>query len=451
MEIRFVDSPEFHGPGAESLCMVPLPIPRRSDLPNADELSQMLAYDPLTPEEQQACFRMMNYLKFKASHAIEPVERERLLTEAAAVVQVLALTCQRMIPVALKLQFARAKFLEKKLALMSDGNVGLICAIERFDYRVGVQFSSYAWPAIRNGDKSQKLRDKKWWRVSQFGEYPAEGPGDEPESKIMYVESREPLPPENCMRREYASQVPPILKRVRQRSRGLVEAYFGIGRQRQTLEEIGRDVGVSRERVRQLIDKALSKFRPVEESGQVQQPIGRGRVIPDWLLSVWVESQLERVPGKKLSGWRRAFRTSTNRIAILTRLFNCHQESQSIPISERGRLMQSLPEWILDAWNTAEDDRVSPKWVSRFNQRETIAGRRAVLVALVKAEVAIRAEVNLHRTMQKQGREERSRIIEKTAEGEVYLEMTEIPDRIQRLAQKMFSEPEAKTVRQDCA
>lgn len=134
-------------------------------------------------------------------------------------------------------------------------------AIDLFDYSGGFSFLTYAGKAIWRPEGPLVNHAKRWSRIRQFGESPTDGPGDQPESAIVYVESREPLPPEDASRREYLSQLLPMLKRVHPSNRKIVEAYFGIGGPPQTMEEIGDSLGVSKTRVSQRLAAALEKSR----------------------------------------------------------------------------------------------------------------------------------------------------------------------------------------------
>lgn len=128
--------------------------------------------------------------------------------------------------------------------LVQEGRIGLWQAILHFEPERGTAFSSYAYPAIRH---------RLWWAVKQHDQGMASGeaklePGLDLETGLEAEELRRALIQ--------------ILQGLPERLGLILEQAYGLeGEAPSSLAAIGRELGLSRERVRQLREEALHLLR----------------------------------------------------------------------------------------------------------------------------------------------------------------------------------------------
>ena len=146
--------------------------------------------------------------------------------------------------------------------LVSEGNMALLRAVEKFDIGRGFKFSTYACRAILKAFSRIAMKNSRYRQA-----FPTEF--DPAMEKSNYQDTRRADIEQDAVEElqriigENRAQLSDVEKTV-------IEARFAINRGEEssamTLEEVGRVIGVTKERVRQIQNKALEKLRSTIET-----------------------------------------------------------------------------------------------------------------------------------------------------------------------------------------
>jgi RNA polymerase sigma factor (sigma-70 family) len=262
----YIHHPSFDDPAAEGEILAPMPgateyetkrtqmhVP--SDVP--PEMTALYQMPLLNREQEAHLFRAMNFRKHQVCRLV--ASKRRPSAEVRRQVVVLRAEADRLrnwlvqANLRLVVPFARqfAGQGHNFLDLLSEGNFSLFKAVDKFDFSRGFKFSTYAsWALKRNFvrslQKEQQHHDRFMTNVEDLQEHEA--------SDADRTEATEDA--RRKVNRMLAALPPREQEILRQRA-GLDDN----GGEPATLEAIGKGLGISKERVRQLAQRALANLR----------------------------------------------------------------------------------------------------------------------------------------------------------------------------------------------
>ena len=278
--VDFMPHPSFDDLDAREEMLGPIPEAdprsvRRTKSPKGlpPYLASLYEVPLLTREQEAHLFRKMNLLKSMANglrDKIDPTrakttdldEIERLQEEALAVKnQLIRANLRLVVSIAKRHVGPSNNFFE----LVSDGNMSLIRAVEKFDYARGNKFSTYAsWAIMKNFARTipeeNYRRDRFVTGHEEMFEAAADNRADEHEYESALKRMQE--------------AVKGMLGRLDDRERRIIISRYGLnGASEQTLEQLGRELGITKERVRQIESRAQDKLRKFAGEDKLDLPM----------------------------------------------------------------------------------------------------------------------------------------------------------------------------------
>ncbi len=295
----FIDSKEFYESDAEFRIFDDAPAIQKPDVawyrPLMDDLSpngssrhqttKQAGTVLLTAEEERVLFLQYNYSRYrvaKMQNEIGPSgptdeQAQELLRWYRTAVEFREQVAETNLALVLAMA-KRTRMSEVDFAdLVSEGNMALLRSVDKFDCSRGFKFSTYACRAIlkafsRQGMKLSKYRQR----------FPTDF--DPALEKSNHLETVRRTHEEEC-----AEEVKHIVlnndAELTQVEQTVIHHRFGLGAKKGTspltLEQVGQIIGVTKERVRQIQNKALEKIRLyIEENTEGEEAVdGDGRPV----------------------------------------------------------------------------------------------------------------------------------------------------------------------------
>jgi RNA polymerase sigma factor (sigma-70 family) len=297
----FIDSKEFYEPDAEFRIYDEAPAIQKPDVgwyrplmddltPSSRQHSANKSANPgtvlLTAEEERVLFLQYNYARFRVAQLQPQVgpggptdeQAQELLrwyrTAVSYREQIAETNLALVLAMAKRTRMSEVDFAD----LVSEGNMALLRSVDKFDCARGFKFSTYACRAIlkafsRQGMKLSKYRQR----------FPTDF--DPALEKSNHLENVRRTHEEEC-----AEEVKHIVlnndAELTQVEQTVIHHRFGLGAKKETepltLEQVGQIIGVTKERVRQIQNKALEKIRlfleenainPGENEDEPAQPV----------------------------------------------------------------------------------------------------------------------------------------------------------------------------------
>ncbi len=280
-KLEFIDHTTFHDPACAAEIVGPMPepadgkAPRRPKAPKGlpPYLASLYEVPLLDRGQEMHLFRKMNFLKYQAHllrEQLDPTrartadldEIERLQEEALAVKnQIIRANLRLVVSIAKRHVGPSNNFFE----LVSDGNMSLIRAVEKFDFSRGNKFSTYAsWAIMKNFARTIPEENYRRDRFVTGHEEMFEAAADNRTDEHEYESTQKRM----------QDAVKGMLGCLDDRERRIIISRYGIsGAPEKTLEQLGKEEGITKERVRQIESRAQDKLRKIAGEEKLDLPM----------------------------------------------------------------------------------------------------------------------------------------------------------------------------------
>lgn len=287
--LEYIYHPSFDEPALEAEILASMPGADEFDAQRGlmrvpkdapPELASLYAWPLLSKDQEQHLFRQMNFLKYKASKLrarlmlptgkIDParartdeLDRIEALQKRAAAIKERLINCNMRLVISIAKKHAAQT--DNFFELQSDGNMSLMRAVEKFDYSRGNKFSTYAsWAIMKNFARSIPDEKHRRERYLTGHEELFEVAPDTRSNEQECVSTQE----------QAAVRVNRLLEYLEPREREIIRMRAGLDNhsENMTLEEIGKQLGITKERVRQLNVRIMAKLRSIARDQKVDLP-----------------------------------------------------------------------------------------------------------------------------------------------------------------------------------
>jgi len=227
----------------------------------------------LSAAQERALFLQFNYCRYKIATLCEKLDHRAISTKRAREIlkwhqraeqyrdQIAQTNLALVLAMAKRTRMSEVDFGD----LVSEGNMALLRAIDKFDVGRGFKFSTYACRAILKAFSRMGVKSSKYRQM-----FPTDF--DPKFERSDFMETKRRLHEEDCVD-EIRRIIADNRAELTDIETSVIEHRFGLKQPEHedhepsplTLEQVGRIIGVTKERVRQIQNKALAKMRQTLE------------------------------------------------------------------------------------------------------------------------------------------------------------------------------------------